>query len=145
VKATQNAGSPEPQDANSTQPQNPTIQRLEESAKALEHALEQALEQAVDNSRLNKDDVRFEWNFSVVTGDDQPIAHLVGGSTMHHMLADNMLAQAPSRAGREIKEKITLPMLSILQAKVQRMALDRTAANGDAPGPMGGANDAGAH
>jgi hypothetical protein len=70
------------------------------------------------------DDVNFRWNVVAVRGkDNKPLAHLQGSSTILDMLAPEVVWYAPWRAEREIREKITEPMVTAIQDELQRNAL----------------------
>lgn len=77
---------------------------------------------------LTMDDVRIYWDVRAIRGKDTAFAHLKGSSTLHNILAPNMLMNATERIQGEITDKIVMPMVAIFQRESNRMALEITAA-----------------
>lgn len=78
---------------------------------------------------LTMDDVRMHWDVRVVRGSDTAFAHLKGSSTLHKLLAPEMLLTTTERIELELRDKIVIPMVGIFQTEATRMVLDITAAD----------------
>lgn len=81
--------------------------------------------QAVEDASRN--DVRIYWDVRLVRGEDTPFSHVHGTSSLPAMLAPNMRPNAPSKIQEEATEKILIPLVSAMQAEVQRTALENAA------------------
>jgi hypothetical protein len=78
---------------------------------------------------LTMDDVRMYWDVRVIRGSDTALAHLKGSSTLHKLIAPEMLLTTTERIELELRDKIVIPMVGIFQTEATRMVLDITAAD----------------
>lgn len=78
---------------------------------------------------LTMDDVRVYWDVRAIRGSNTAFAHLKGSSTLHKLLAPEMLSNTTERVEQEITDKIVIPMVGIFQIEANRMALEIVAAN----------------
>ena len=81
------------------------------------------------DEQMTMDDIKIRWDVRAVRGSSKAFAHLKGDSTLHNILAPNMLMNAPERIERELTDKILLPMVAIVQGEANRMALEIVAAD----------------
>lgn len=106
-----------------------------ETHQQLQHllaALTPLIEFYKGSDELTMDDVRINWDVRAIRGKDTAFAHLNGSSSLHNILAQNMLMNAPERIQQEITDKIVLPMVSVIQGEANRMALEIVATDGAA-------------
>jgi len=102
------------------------------SAETLQQALAvlaPLIEFHTADEEMTMDDIKIRWEVRTIRGSSTPFAHLKGSSTLHKILAPNMLINAPERIEQEITDKILLPMVAIFQGEAQRMALEIVAAD----------------
>lgn len=132
MKTNRDSQSHQPQAATAPSNKKNTDIELETSMETLQQVLAVLtplieFHKAADD--LTMDDVRINWNVMAIRGKDTAFAHLKGSSTLHNILAPNMLMNAPERIQLEITDKIVLPMVAIVQGEANRMALEIVAAD----------------
>lgn len=77
---------------------------------------------AVESAGEN--DLRMLWDVRIVRGKDTAFCHVKGASSLPAMLANNMRANAPSQIQEEVSEKIMMPLVSAMQAEVERSTFE---------------------
>ena len=81
------------------------------------------------DEQMTMDDIKIRWDVRAVRGSSKAFAHLKGDSTLHNILAPNMLMNATERIELELTDKIAVPMVAIFQGEANRMALEIVAAD----------------
>lgn len=125
-----NTKSDQAADAETSKTENTNTDQLNSS-----EVLQQLMDRLDPLLKFNKptesagiDDVTICWNLKAIRGEDTEIFQYSGSSTLHGMLAPNMMIESPSRAEQEIREKVVRPMVGFFQGYVNQMALMEVAA-----------------
>ena len=72
---------------------------------------------AVEDASHN--DLRLSWDVRLIRGENTPLCHVHGTSSLPAMLAPKMLALAPTQMQGEVMEKIASPLVAIMQTEAE--------------------------
>ncbi|MEO5917265.1 MAG: hypothetical protein ABIS50_23745 [Luteolibacter sp.] len=67
---------------------------------------------------LREDDLLLTWDVRIVQGDNKPLAHIQGTSSMPRALSPNMIAHLASKIDQEITDKIAIPLVGLMQSRI---------------------------
>lgn len=104
-----------------------------ESLQELSRYLAPLLEFHKAAEEASQDDLRMYWDVRLVRGKDTPFTHVKGSTHLPGILTRKMRPLASSTIEVEVRNKINLPLVSMIQSVVECATLEELAAEGKRP------------